>query len=119
MGYYTSYRLKIFEAERHQLNLFETKVVTWSPEIEEAYSNHPGVDYAVDNTGKTYDQVKWYDYHDDMIAHSKKYPGLVFQLYGEGEESGDIWCEYFHNGKSVRHEAPEWEPPEFDPKQLT
>jgi hypothetical protein len=119
MGYYTSYKLKIFESDRHQLNLFENNRVEWSPEIEEAYKNCPGVAYALNEDGSSYEQVKWYEHDTDMLAYSKKYPNLVFQLFGEGEESGDIWCSYYYNGKKIYYKMPEWVPPEFDKKQLT
>jgi hypothetical protein len=33
-----------------------------------------------------------------MIKISKKYPGVLFILSREGENSGDIWKEYFYNG---------------------
>ena len=36
----------------------------------------------------------------DMTALSKKYPGHLFQLDGQGEESGDIWRSFFKGGKS-------------------
>lgn len=111
--------LKIWQVDLVQLNLFEAKKIEWSPEIEEAYKTHPGHDYAVNENGDTIDQVKWYDHGSDLIEHSKKYPNLVFQLYGEGEESGDIWCDYYHNGKCTHHAAMKWIPPEFDLKQLT
>ena len=44
--------------------------------------------------------VKWYEHEEDMIACSKEFPDLTFLLHGEGEESGDMWDEYFQNGKS-------------------
>lgn len=119
MGYYTAFKLEIFEGEQEEIDLFQKKTVTWSPEIEEAYKGHGGYDYAVDENGECIDQVKWYDYRDDMLKHSKKYPCLVFKLSGEGEDSGDIWCEYFQNGKFIRYVMPKWDPPEFDVSQLT
>lgn len=43
-------------------------------------------------------------------------PYLVFELRGEGEE-GDIWAEYYVNGKMHRAEA-EIRVAEFDPAKL-
>lgn len=43
---------------------------------------------------------KWYDHHEDMIEYSKLHPKTLFKLEGIGEEYGDMWHEYFLNGKS-------------------
>lgn len=51
------------------------------------------------------EQVKWYDREKDMRAHSSNWPELMFTLKGEGEESGDIWIEYYKAGKMQRCEA--------------
>ena len=45
------------------------------------------------------DTIKWYECEKDMKEYSKKYPDIVFTVYGEGEESGDIWNSHFKNGK--------------------
>ena len=45
------------------------------------------------------ESCKWYDAKDDVKEVSKKYPNIIFQLDGDGEESGDIWRIYFLNGK--------------------
>ena len=60
---------------------------------------------------------KWYDCEDDMINISKLYPNILFTVEGEGEESGDIWRQYFKNGKNHRIE-PEIVWPEFDERMF-
>lgn len=49
--------------------------------------------------------TKWYDWQKDMVEISGKYPHLLFELDGEGEESGDIWKAWARNGKVVVSEA--------------
>jgi hypothetical protein len=46
------------------------------------------------------DSCKWYDHDKDMISVSKKFNGVLFVLYGNGEEVGDIWKKYFYNGQT-------------------
>ena len=46
------------------------------------------------------DTYKWYDYDEEMLELSKQFPETVFCLYGDGEESMDVWYKYYKNGKS-------------------
>ena len=55
--------------------------------------------YAIDNNGDTEDSTKWYDHQDDLKAFSSMHPKVIFKLIGEGEESGDLWHEYYMDGK--------------------
>lgn len=85
MGYYTRYQLRIQEGDP---NL----IVDFREENEH-------VQYAIDNNGNCQEECKWYDSDKDMEAFSKKHPNTLFLLEGEGEESGDIWKQYWRNGK--------------------
>ena len=61
--------------------------------------------------------MKLYTYENDMLAFSKKYPDVVFVVYGEGECIVAQWKEYYQNGK--RQYAPgELIFPTFDPSKL-
>ena len=70
-------------------------------------------DYPLDEL-ISFDTIKWYDHYDEMKALSKEFPSLYFELEGFGEEQGDIWREYFHNGEAMHSDAmitfntPDW-----------
>jgi hypothetical protein len=86
MGYCTKFKLKIKNTSP------ETEEIIWTTigTMDEA-------NYALGG-----DDCKWYDYEEDMKALSKEFPDALFELSGEGEESGDIWNAYFKNGKWQR-----------------
>ncbi len=62
-------------------------------------------------------ETKWYEHEEHMKAISKEYPDVIFQLNGEGEESGDVWIKYFVNGK-MQKAAAKITFDEFDEKKL-
>lgn len=82
MGYYTHHTLTILEGDTetdHATNIGELS------EYGDSLWEEP---------------QKWYDMDDNMIEYSKRYPDTVFELFLEGEESGDIGYTYYQNGKS-------------------
>jgi hypothetical protein len=60
---------------------------------------------------------KWYDINEDMKKYSNQFPDVLFTINGEGEESGDIWCTYFKNGKR-QEEIAEIQTAPFDESKL-
>ena len=52
-----------------------------------------------DSYGGTYDCVKWYEHHEQLLEISREFPDNIILLEGIGEESGDIWKKYYKNGK--------------------
>lgn len=74
--------------------------------------------YAFEKNGETADAIKWYEHEEDLLKLSKKHPGVIFTLSGEGEDSGDLWRKYFLNGKMQRAPAIITYDP-FDSKKLT
>ena len=62
-------------------------------------------------------KCKWYDHTEDMRKISEKYQNVIFSLYGNGEEDGDMWVKYFMNGK-VQYEKAVITYANFDPKKL-
>lgn len=83
MGYSTYFTLNKIQGSDEDFNALVK-------DIEEK----SGVDFSEEN-GQS---ARWYDYYEDMTALSKKYPDLVVQLDGDGEDSDDIWEARFHNG---------------------
>jgi hypothetical protein len=78
MGYYTNH------------------TVTWDdPNLYEIETS-----YGPMREGHTTDSIKWYDCTNEMTEISKKFPGVLFEVEGHGEESEDIWKAYFKDGKS-------------------
>lgn len=85
--------------------------------IEALVAGDEELSYAIDEDGSPANECKWYEHEDDMKKISRKHPGIVFALKGEGEESGDVWMKYFRDGKVqvcetiIAFDA-------FDPKKL-
>lgn len=53
-----------------------------------------------DNGYISFDDIKWYSYENDMKKLSLEYPQLIFNVYGEGEDSNDRWEARYENGIS-------------------
>lgn len=62
-------------------------------------------------------EVKWYDCDEDMIAYSKLYPNVMFEVDGVGEDEDDIWRAYYKNGKMAKYYA-EIKFPEFNEEDM-
>jgi hypothetical protein len=101
MGYETSFKLHTKEDGEFEETLHEISDYDW-------FDYYDG-SYQID--------AKWYDYDKHMRELSEIYPGELFKLSGEGEESGDIWEAYYKNGKGVVY-RPEIMMPEFNIKDL-
>lgn len=87
MGYYTRHRLEILEGDDY--------ITDYKKEIS-----------VLAYYGNCFDdEIKWYDHKKNMIEYSKLHPKVVFKLSGEGEDSGDIWVEYYQNGKMQREQV--------------
>lgn len=80
MGYYTDYKLEVDS----EIALEDLREEFYFSEMRD---------------GKLAKNSKWYDHEEEMKSFSLKYPGLLFTLYGDGEEDNDIWCKYFKDGK--------------------
>lgn len=61
-------------------------------------------DYSFEKYGKgqgmySEESIKWYNYSEDMITISKKYPEHLIIVEGFGEENDDTWRSYFRAGR--------------------
>jgi hypothetical protein len=99
MGYYTEYSLNVLNAETKETHPHEIEV------IKELIEQCKEAEYALSINGSTKEASKWYSRDIDLREFSKKYPSLLFELYGEGEDGGDLWREYYLNGKMQRDKA--------------
>ena len=86
MGYYTYFTLTPIEDPEENFD----KLVNDIFEETGIYFSGDGI------------EAKWYDCEEDCLRYSKRYPKLLFQLDGDGENSGDVWSERFLNGKCER-----------------
>jgi len=61
--------------------------------------------------------LTWYKHQEDMIELSVAFPNVLFTLWGSGQESDDLWKEYYFGGKcqAVKGEIIY---PTFDESQL-
>lgn len=91
MGYYTNF---LVTAVVDDLN-----VIPDDAEVLATFKSITG--YSLDDEWSL-NMVKWYDHEMDMRRLSARYPQCVWQLDGGGEEQGDIWRKYFHDGRMQR-----------------
>lgn len=95
MGYHTYYTLSISDRDGKDIGDAETRRI-----IAAFRASNGDAEYSLADDGDSRgDETSWYDHEKDVAALSKNYPGLVFVLYGVGEQNDDMWYKYFHNGK--------------------
>lgn len=85
MGYYTTYALTVKQGDPFLIPDFIT-------------SNKEAA-YALQENGYALQESKWYEHEQDLKKFSKEHPDTLFELSGQGEDSGDIWKKYFKGGK--------------------
>lgn len=97
MGYYTWYDLQVENAREISGQELARASAALRKAVFEEDDNEEG---SCPFDWVSYDSMKWYDYEQDMLALSTQFPDMLFCLYGNGEDSDDIWREFFRNGKS-------------------
>lgn len=105
MGYYTTFELTT-KNNKYKVSDIASYMKKAANETDKYYPFKHCLDEYLFEDGisdiemDSYDCCKWYGHHEEMIELSKQFPETVFCLYGDGEESGDTWYEYYKNGKS-------------------
>lgn len=90
MGYYTSFCLRV---ENQQLDdVVKKNIYNAIEELDEFELFDES-----ENRWEVY--TKWYSYREDMCSVSEKFPGILFSLWGDGEDRDDSWVEYYLDGK--------------------
>lgn len=89
MGYYTNYTLWFNPNEVNDLDGLEKEIKKMN--VFDMIGFEEGCMSAY---------AKWYDHVKDMTILSSRFQGVLFELYGDGEDAEDIWVHYFKNGMS-------------------
>lgn len=110
MGYYTNFNLKVYDLSAGKD--FEVDSAIF-PQFDEdcLYDDMLNVQSLIEGSA---DSMKWYDHKIEMCQFSKNYSRLLFVLDGEGEEAGDIWRDFYLDGKSFSWKLPKPQPPEYE-----
>lgn len=130
MGYYTNYNMEVIDIDKVGYNSYQIAKYMLEKQRKNdwyypfRYSLNNFLDGTNEESGTVFaldleddEESKWYDHEKEMIELSKKFPDVLFKLHGVGEESEDIWDEYFMNGKSQYCRA-EFIIPPFDRNKL-
>jgi len=94
MGYYTDFTLT---AEAHDPAIACEAIMD--------FAEHSNYSWDIANNEATLHDAKFYDWVEKLEQASKRFPQVLFRLDGNGEENGDIWAAFAHNGVSERAEA--------------
>ena len=136
MGYYTYFSISIDGAKPSQfIDIYKAFYkCMYDEEIDPSNKTHPyernGKIYAQGYGGREYeitdigDQInstflcedmKWYDYYENMESISSLFPEIIFHLGGDGEDSDDRWEADFMNGVGQQRVAtiPHFDKEEF------
>lgn len=105
MGYYTNFsidiRTAITRAEAKDITAAINRVICPTIKTEDDWlfslDDYSGIEDDENATWEItpYDEMKWYDWEDDMKEIAKKYPAIEFRVEGSGEDKDDWWVALF------------------------
>lgn len=109
MGYYTDFTLTagVYDGDENVLRPIPMSTLeTLGYELDKLDVFNCDPDVSMDDLDYgLYGNAKWYEYSHDMCLLSKKYPGILFHLCGEGEDRDDVWDAYYLNGEMEFHKC--------------
>ena len=98
MGYNTNYKITasgFTDKNEIEFFLFQFGIVTEDEFDAEMYSPDHEIEENVLKLDLDY--CRWYYFMEDCLNMSKMFPNVLIEVYGEGEEPGDIWKCRFKN----------------------
>ena len=99
MGYFTRYSLQLtYDTDSESNDEVKNKVIKKLYEM-----NLMG--FVFNKSLESNQSATWYTYHEDMLCLSTFFPDIIFRLDGYGEDDGDIWREYYLDGKYQKAKA--------------
>jgi len=103
MGYNTYHKLETKDATKEQ----DEKLLKMFEDAEDEYGKDWDWTVAEFNGTDIGESAKWYESDEDMkiLSSREEYKNVLFILDGEGEESGDIWKNYYRNGMQCKLKA--------------
>jgi hypothetical protein len=107
MGYHTDFQLSV----DHYWPYAESKIDAAIDEMNRYFERSSDGTFWLDLDDT------WYDHEEDMVKLSAKFPEILFELEGTGEQAMDLWVKYFKGGKIQRAPA-QITFPDFDEKLL-
>lgn len=93
MGYYTDYKILVECDDNNRLE----KIFGRLQELSGGYE----FDYSYGDKIVELPDVKFYECESVMRKLSTEYTDILFTVYGDGEESGDLWVAYYKDGKGT------------------
>ncbi len=112
MGYMTFYTLVVGDWEHEISDDRHEQILDWL-EHDENFRNELEDFHESGMNGYT----KWYEHDRDMLRLSRTFPDVLFVLWGEGEDPGDLWKCYYLGGR-VQEAPARVEYPPFDTEEL-
>ena len=64
-----------------------------------AFEKGAYIDFTHEAVFCPFEEVEWKDHAAVMVVMSEKFPKMTFELTGDGQSYGDLWKEYYHDGK--------------------
>ena len=81
MGYYTDYNVEVKNLDNANQGIKIANMLDMS-----------SYEFSDDGTFMNFScHGKWYEWKEDFIRISLKYPKVLFEIEGKGEENDDIW----------------------------